>query len=266
MLRLRQFVSRGGQFTAQFDSAALYQSRLNVPSCSQANVAAAKKSTWKTLQDQGFDVNPCGSWHHPAVKAGLRPAENEKSIQEAYTPSSTCFGCGTVYSSYSGAHNLDSLWPCCREMYVSVLHSFETWKCIRTGTTVSKAQCSKPLASLGLLLYAGPAAGDHGLHLRSFRSNEGLEAIMEFSDKFTCFPNVVNGGAISTALDCHGNWCAAMTLMDEACLPWPPLTVTYSIGLTYRQPTPPNTPLILAAKVILLNAVSRSISSACYKI
>lgn len=98
-------------------------------------------------------------------------------------------------------------------------------------------------------IFAGPVAGDHGLHLRSFRSEEGLDATMEFSEKFTCFPNVVNGGAISTALDCHGNWCAAVTLMDEACLPWPPLTVTYSINLTYREPTPPNTPLLLVAKV-----------------
>lgn len=72
---------------------------------------------------------------------------------------------------------------------------------------------------------------------------------MEFDDKFACFPNVVNGGAISTVLDCHGNWCAALTLMDEACLPRPPLTVTYSILLTYRKPTPTNTPLLLVAKV-----------------
>lgn len=115
---------------------------------------------------------------------------------------------------------------------------------------------------------AGPVAEDHELHLRSFRAAEGLEARMEFSEKFNCFPNVVNGGAISTALDCHGNWCAAVTLMDEACLPWPPLTVTYNINLTYREPTPPNTPLLLVAKVSYLvlyepYAFSRAALASC---
>lgn len=196
-------------------------------------------------------MNPCGSWHHPAVKAGLCPAETEKSVQEAYTPTSTCFGCGAVYNSCSAVQTWGLLRPSFREFYVLVFCPFETLECTCTVTAVCRAQYSSQYSVFSPIVYAGPAAGDHGLHLRSFRSNEGLEAIMEFNDKFNCFPNVVNGGAISTALDCHGNWCAALTLMDEACLPWPPLTVTYSIGLTYRQPTPPNTRLILAAQVSL---------------
>lgn len=87
------------------------------------------------------------------------------------------------------------------------------------------------------------------MHLRSYRSEEGLEAELQIDEKFCSFPGVVSSGAISTLLDCHGNWTAAVTLMDEACLPRPPLTVTYNMNLTYRQPTPPNTPLLIRAKV-----------------
>jgi acyl-coenzyme A thioesterase PaaI-like protein len=70
------------------------------------------------------------------------------------------------------------------------------------------------------------------------------------ADKFTCFPGVVSGGAISTLLDCHGNWAAAVKLMDDSCLPRPPLTVTFNMNLTFREITPPETPLVLRAKVL----------------
>jgi acyl-coenzyme A thioesterase PaaI-like protein len=108
---------------------------------------------------------------------------------------------------------------------------------------------------------AGPSAGDHALHLRSYRSEDGLEAEIQIDEKFCSFPGVVSSGAISTLLDCHGNWTAAVTLMDEACLPRPPLTVTWNMNLTYRQPTPPNTPLLIRAKVwFRLNTVYLSAS------
>lgn len=31
---------------------------------------------------------------------------------------------------------------------------------------------------------------------------------------------------MSAIFDCHGNWSAAVALMDRACLPRPPLTLT----------------------------------------
>ena len=31
---------------------------------------------------------------------------------------------------------------------------------------------------------------------------------------------------MSAVFDCHGNWSAAVALMDKACLPRPPLTLT----------------------------------------
>jgi hypothetical protein len=49
-----------------------------------------------------------------------------------------------------------------------------------------------------------------------------------------CPAGILNGGILSTLLDCHGNWTAAISLMDRSCLPKPPLTLTASM-LVSRQ-------------------------------
>lgn len=70
--------------------------------------------------------------------------------------------------------------------------------------------------------------------MASFRSEEGLIARIKIPDKFCAFPGIVNGGVLSTILDCHGNWTAAVSIMDRSCLPKPPLTMTYSILVLLR--------------------------------
>lgn len=40
---------------------------------------------------------------------------------------------------------------------------------------------------------------------------------------------IINGGVVSALFDCHGNWTAAIALMDKAALPKPPLTLTYEM-------------------------------------
>lgn len=148
-----------------------------------------EKERWQYLAQQGEKLNPCNSPFHPAAQAGVPLAGTEVMfVQEAYTPKSTCFGCG-------------------------------------------------------------PAHPD-GLHLKSKRIQNGLEATIVIPTKFCAFPGIVNGGIISTLMDCHGNWTAAIALMDKSCLPRPPLTLTASTFLAYKEPTPPNTPLVLRSKVI----------------
>eukprot|EP00889_Picochlorum_renovo_P003878 jgi/Picre1/30908/NNA_006267.t1 len=83
----------------------------------------------------------------------------------------------------------------------------------------------------------GPSAKD-GLKLRSFRRINGMEASVTLDEKYCAFPGIINGGIISALFDCHGNWTAAMTLMDRGCLPKPPLTLTYEMLITYEEPTP----------------------------
>ncbi|KAL4423625.1 hypothetical protein ABPG77_009212 [Micractinium sp. CCAP 211/92] len=147
-------------------------------------------SQWEVLRQQGFDVNPCNSRLHPSVtEAGIEPESGEElSVQEAYTPESSCWGCG-------------------------------------------------------------PAATD-GLFLRSYRIPGGLEATVELDEKYCAFPGIINGGVVSGLFDCHGNWTAAIALMDKAALPKPPLTLTYEMLTTFKETTPPNEPLILRSQIV----------------
>ncbi|KAG2428330.1 hypothetical protein HXX76_010477 [Chlamydomonas incerta] len=101
----------------------------------------------------------------------------------------------------------------------------------------------------------GPSSPD-GLHLRSRRMpGEGLgrlEARLAIPARYCAFPGIVNGGILSTIMDCHGNWAAAVCLMDKGCLPRPPLTLTASMSVIFKEPTPPNTELILRSRVLSL--------------
>jgi hypothetical protein len=111
------------------------------------------------MLEKGHAVNPCNSPLHPAVsEAGILPdsSQPELCLQEAYTPESTCWGCG-------------------------------------------------------------PAAED-GLHLRSKRVENGLEARVILDAKYASFPGVINGGVVATLVDCLSNWTAATHLMDTSAL------------------------------------------------
>lgn len=51
--------------------------------------------------------------------------------------------------------------------------------------------------------YIGPANPD-GLQLRSKRIVGGLEARIRIPAKYCAFPGIINGGILSTIVDCHG--------------------------------------------------------------
>lgn len=102
---------------------------------------------------------------------------------------------------------------------------------------------------LGKCFGCGPA-NSYGLRLKSRRAEEGLEGFVTIPDRFQAFPGVVNGGVVTSLLECHGNWTAAIELMDKACLPRPPLTLTASISVAYKRPTPPSQPLVVRSQVV----------------
>lgn len=66
---------------------------INQPPCIQPEPCSCR-SRWPPFQ--GFAVNPCNSKLHPSVtEAGIAPdSDEEVSVQKAYTPESTCWGCG----------------------------------------------------------------------------------------------------------------------------------------------------------------------------
>jgi acyl-coenzyme A thioesterase PaaI-like protein len=61
------------------------------------------------------------------------------------------------------------------------------------------------------------------------------------------FPGVVNGGIISTLLDCHLNWTAVWRLMIQNQLTGPPCCVTANYQVTFKAPTPAGVLLMLQA-------------------
>lgn len=92
-----------------------------------------------------------------------------------------------------------------------------------------------------------------------------MQASITLSDKYQAFPGIINGGILSTIFDCHGmvdlthvmmdtmvsgNWTAAIALMDRSFLPRPPLTLTYELLVTFKEPTPPDQPLVVRSQVV----------------
>ncbi|MBT60787.1 MAG: thioesterase [Euryarchaeota archaeon] len=83
----------------------------------------------------------------------------------------------------------------------------------------------------------GPA-NDQGLKINSVRIENGLSLEFLPDQHHQAFPGMINGGIIGTLLDCHGNWTAAVALMDAQGLAEPPCTVTASYTVQLRRPTP----------------------------
>ena len=97
----------------------------------------------------------------------------------------------------------------------------------------------------------GPA-NKEGLQIKSYRTDDGLEMEFECEEKHQAFPGVINGGIIGALLDCHGNWTAAMAIMDRNELDTPQCTVTaqYEVKLKRQTPLGPN--LKLKSRVLAM--------------
>ena len=98
----------------------------------------------------------------------------------------------------------------------------------------------------------GPA-NKEGLKIRSFPIKNGLEMKFLPSDEHQAFPGMVNGGIIGSLMDCHGNWTAAISIMEENNMDHPPCTVTASYSIKLRRPTPFGTELKITSEVIDLS-------------
>ena len=114
-----------------------------------------------------------------------------------------------------------------------------------------------PANRLGLQLKSfAPEVGGLG----SLRNKQSIGntnfAIEKVTATFTpaahhvAFEGIVNGGIISTLLDCHLNWTAAWHLMQKNGLPTPPCCVTAKYEVTFKAPTPIGVPLYLEAWVV----------------
>lgn len=94
----------------------------------------------------------------------------------------------------------------------------------------------------------GPA-NEKGLKIDSYRTNKGLELKFVPNEEHQAFPGMINGGIIGSLMDCHGNWAAAIALMDLNGLDEPPCTVTANYSISLRRPTPSETELHILAEI-----------------
>jgi hypothetical protein len=147
--------------------------------------------------------------------------EEEISVQAAYTPESSCWGCGAhacLPACLPGLklYKRPTLPACCRGLG----HAGAERK-----ISAHNHACRLSRGGMLCLAHAGPAA-EGGLGLQSFRIPNGLQGRLRLAKKYQAFPQIVNGGVVSALFDCHGNWTAAIALMDRSGLPRPPLTLT----------------------------------------
>ena len=109
----------------------------------------------------------------------------------------------------------------------------------------------------------GPS-NEKGLKIDSFRFEEGLRTEFKTNLEHQAFPGIINGGIIGTLLDCHGNWTAAIALMDERREEEPSCTVTANYSVRLLRPTPSNEILTITSKVEELLEDRASISMELY--
>ena len=104
-------------------------------------------------------------------------------------------------------------------------------------------------ASNSICFGCGPSNKD-GLQLKSYRSNGGLIAEFKCEEKHQAFPGVINGGIVGSLIDCHGNWTAAIAIMDNNNWDKPQCTVTAQYEIKLKRPTPLGMKLKLSSRVL----------------
>ncbi len=114
---------------------------------------------------------------------------------------------------------------------------------------MSKKAVQDRYAPNSICFGCGPA-NKEGLQIKSYRAGDGLEMEFECEEKHQAFPGVINGGIIGALLDCHGNWTAAMAIMDRNGLDAPQCTVTAQYEVKLKRPTPLGPTLKLQSRVL----------------
>lgn len=92
------------------------------------------------------------------------------------------------------------------------------------------------------------AANPQGLRIKSRWEGDTFVCRWRAEPHHQAWEGTLNGGILGALLDCHGNWCAATTLMKRDGLKELPATVTAEFHVKLRRPTPTETELELRAK------------------
>ena len=125
------------------------------------------------------------------------------------------------------------------------------YKSTESDSTLSGKAVQDEFAPNSICFGCGPS-NKEGLQLKSYRSNGGLVAEFQCEEKHQAFPGVINGGIIGSLIDCHGNWTAAIAIMDKNDWERPQCTVTAQYEVKLKRPTPFGKKLKLNSRVLAL--------------
>lgn len=114
---------------------------------------------------------------------------------------------------------------------------------------MNKTSVQDQYAPNSICFGCGPA-NENGLKIKSYRINNGLEMEFEPEEKHQAFPGVINGGIIGSLIDCHGNWTAAIAIMEKNELESPLCTVTAQYEVKLKRPTPLGHTLKLKSRIL----------------
>ena len=116
---------------------------------------------------------------------------------------------------------------------------------------MSKKAVQDEFAPNSICFGCGPS-NKEGFQIKSYRTDDGLEMEFECEEKHQAFPGVINGGVIGSLIDCHGNWTAAIAIMDKKGLDEPQCTVTAQYEVKLKRPTPFGPKLKIKSRVLAL--------------
>ena len=128
---------------------------------------------------------------------------------------------------------------------------------------MSKKAVQDEFAPNSICFGCGPSNKD-GLQIKSYRTNDGLEMEFECEEKHQAFPGVINGGVIGSLIDCHGNWTAAIAIMDQKGDEKPSCTVTANYSVKLMRPTPSDEILTITSKIEELHEDRARVSMELY--
>jgi acyl-coenzyme A thioesterase PaaI-like protein len=116
----------------------------------------------------------------------------------------------------------------------------------------------------------GPS-NPHGLHIKSYWSDDGQEVICSFHPQAyhnAGFENVMYGGMVASLCDCHSVWTAiAATYRKEGREHGSTPIISYVTGnlnVSYLAPTPLDQPLLLRAHIEEIAGRKAKITCAVY--
>ena len=154
---------------------------------------------------------------------------NENSGENSFTKQHSCSTCSTAI-----------------DKEIQIEHKTTESDVILSGKSVQDE-----FASNSICFGCGPS-NKEGLQLKSYRSKGGLVAEFQCEEKHQAFPGVINGGIIGSLIDCHGNWTAAIAIMDNNGWERPRCTVTAQYEVKLKRPTPFGKKLKMNSRVLAL--------------